>query len=94
MTHSTTLSIAYPWTRSPLIANAPMRLIALAPLAYAVSKAGGMGFLAAGTDVTDLKQQLQTVADLVAQAPIQEASSDTLPMYVFSESTFPLWTGS
>ena len=82
MTHPTLLSKAYPWTRSPFIANAPMRLIALAPLAYAVSKAGGMGFLAAGTDLTDLKRQLQIVADLVAQGPIQDASSDVLPIGV------------
>ena len=82
MTHHTSLSTAYPWTRSPLIANAPMRLITLAPLAYAVSKAGGMGFLAAGTDVTDLDRQLQIVADLVAQEPIQDASSDVLPIGV------------
>ncbi|KAJ9645314.1 hypothetical protein H2199_003320 [Coniosporium tulheliwenetii] len=41
----------YPWTQSPLIACAPMRLIALAPLAVEVSKAGGLGFIGAGNDL-------------------------------------------
>lgn len=76
------LSAAYPWTRSPLIANGPMRLIALAPLAFGVSQAGGLGFLAAGTDVTDLKRDLQAVADLVAQTPFPGSSSDSLPIGV------------
>ena len=59
-----------------------MRLIALAPLAVSVSQAGGIGFLAAGTDVTDLKRQLQTVADLVAQNPLPGSSPDCLPVGV------------
>ena len=59
-----------------------MRLIALAPLAFAVSQAGGMGFLAAGTDVSDLRSELQKVADLVAQNPIPGSSPDCLPIGV------------
>ena len=41
-----------------------------------------MGFLAAGTDVTDLKNESQTVADLVAQAPLARSRSDCLPIGV------------
>ena len=59
-----------------------MRLIALAPLAFAVSEAGGLGFLAGGTDVSDLRRQLQTVADLVAQSPFPGSSYDLLPIGV------------
>ena len=82
MTFSKHLNTAYPWTRSPLIANGPMRLIALAPLAFAVSQAGGLGFLAAGTDTTGLRKELQTVADLVAQEPFPGSSLDPLPIGV------------
>ena len=82
MAYPTPLNIAYPWTQSPLIVGAPMRLIALAPLAFAVSKAGGLGFLAAGTDVTDLKGQLQEVSDLLAQTPFPGSSLDPLPIGV------------
>ncbi|KAL9076741.1 MAG: hypothetical protein Q9161_000726 [Pseudevernia consocians] len=82
MIPTTSLRTSYTWTQSPLIASAPMRLIALAPLAFATSQAGGMGFLAAGTDVTDLKRELQVVASLVAQMPLQGSSSDFLPIGV------------
>ena len=82
MTSPTPLNKAYPWTQSPLIASAPMRLISLAPLAFAVSKAGGLGFLAAGTDVTNLKKELQEVADLLAQSPFPGSSPDPLPIGV------------
>lgn len=82
MTPILPLNAAYPWTRSPFIANGPMRLIALAPLAFSVSQAGGMGFLAAGTDVTDLKRQLQMVADLTAQTSLPGSNSDCLPIGV------------
>ena len=39
-------------------------------------------FLAAGTDVTDLKRQLQAVSDLVAQSPFPGSSLDLLPIGV------------
>lgn len=74
------LTNKYPWTRNPLIANAPMRLISLAPLAVAVSRAGGLGFLAAGTDLTTLNGHIQQAADLVSESPIQGTSSSTLPI--------------
>ena len=80
MPSPTPLNIAYPWTRNLLIANTPMSLIAVASLAFAVSRAGGFGFLAAGTDVTDLKRELQEVADLVAQEPLSGSSPDPLSM--------------
>ena len=84
MAAPTPLNIAYPWIRSPFIASAPMRLIALAPLAFAVSKAGGLGFLAAGTDVTDLKRELQAIADLVTQSSFPGSSSHPLPIGVWA----------
>ena len=76
------LSKSYPWTANPLIASAPMRLIALAPLAVAVSRAGGLGFIGAGTDVTDLEKYLQEAADLLKASPIKGAIGDTLPIGV------------
>ena len=76
------LTSAYPWTNSPLIVSAPMRLISLAPLAVAVSNAGGLGFLAAGTDVKDLKEQLQTAAKLLKNSPLKDTSPHLLPIGV------------
>lgn len=59
-----------------------MRLIALAPLAVAVSRAGGLGFIGAGTDVTDLEEYLREAADLLMESPIESATGDTLPIGV------------
>jgi len=59
-----------------------MRLITLAPLAVAVSRAGGLGFLAAGTDVSNLKSELQKAAELLAPEPIQGSETNILPIGV------------
>ena len=56
---ASTLLAHHPWTKHPLIISAPMRLIALAPLAVAVSQAGGLGFIGAGSDLNDLTNQLK-----------------------------------
>ena len=70
----------YPWAYRPLIASAPMRLIALAPLAVAVSRAGGVGFLAAGNDVKDLDTNLKEAVHLLEESPIPGAEAQTLPI--------------
>ncbi len=72
----------YPWTSSPLIVSAPLRLIALAPLAVAVSRAGGLGFIGAGTEVSDLDTYLREAADLLEESPVDGAKADTLPIGV------------
>ncbi|KAL9025220.1 MAG: hypothetical protein Q9196_005919 [Gyalolechia fulgens] len=72
----------YPWVKNPVIISAPMRLISLAPLAVAVSRAGGIGFIGAGTDVNDLEAHLQEASKLIEQEPIEGASTSTLPIGV------------
>ena len=59
-----------------------MRLIALAPLAVAVSRAGGIGFICAGTDVADSKQYLEEATDLLNREPIENTAKDILPVGV------------
>ena len=56
-----TLIDHYPWTNSPLIVSAPMRLISTAPLALSVSSSKGIGFLGVGTDVETLPALLKSV---------------------------------
>jgi len=55
------LQCDYPWTKSPLVACGPMRLIALSSLASEVSKAGGLGFIGAGSDASILASELEKV---------------------------------
>ena len=79
---SLALTDDYPWTQAPLIACAPMRLIALAPLAVAVSMAGGLGFIGAGEDLSELYKHIQHAKDLLDQSSIEGAVPNVLPIGV------------
>lgn len=68
MSPKPTLQTTYPWVEPPLVASAPMLNIALPPLALSVSSAGGLGFLAAGFDVSNLEDKLAHAARLLAQS--------------------------
>ncbi|KAK8216853.1 hypothetical protein M8818_001816 [Zalaria obscura] len=81
----------YPWTQAPLIAGAPMRLIAMAPLAVEVSRAGGLGFIGIGTDPTLLTPQLSHATRLLSANPIPSTPASILPIGLgFLLHTHPL----
>lgn len=86
MSPNSALQLAYPWTRTPLVASAPMLNIASAALAVAVSAAGGLGFLAGGFDVSTLGSNLEEAAQLIkkSDSTIQQrfASTGILPIGV------------
>ncbi|KAF2112485.1 oxidoreductase 2-nitropropane dioxygenase [Lophiotrema nucula] len=69
----------YPWIQTPLIVGAPMRLIALDEIAIEVSRAGGIGFLAAGTDISQTSAHLQKVKASFERQPIK-TRDDLLPI--------------
>jgi nitronate monooxygenase len=79
---SSTLAKDYPWTTTPLLVSAPMRLISGAPLAHAVSLAGGLGFLGAGggTDFARLPSLLSSTSSLLSQSPIPNTPEGILPV--------------
>ncbi|PLB36692.1 nitronate monooxygenase [Aspergillus candidus] len=79
MSSNPTLQTTYPWVTTPLIASAPMLNISLPALAISVSTAGGLGFLAAGFDVSNLEQKLSDAANLAAQptSPLNKHYADT-----------------
>ncbi|KAF2150156.1 inosine monophosphate dehydrogenase [Myriangium duriaei CBS 260.36] len=68
----------YPWIRGLLICCAPMRMIATAPLVAATTKAGGFGFLGAGSDTSTLESDIEKTQDLLSKETLPTASS-TLP---------------
>ncbi|KAF3041244.1 hypothetical protein E8E11_004974 [Didymella keratinophila] len=75
------LKTDYPWTQTPLVVGAPMRLIALADLAVAISKAGGIGFIGAGTDVSDLESYFESAGRLLQDLDLA-TTNGTLPVGV------------
>jgi len=67
--HRLKLESEYPWARQPLICSAPMRLIAGPQLAVAVSQAGGLGFIGAGSDLSNLHSDLSESSKLLQLSP-------------------------
>lgn len=84
-----TLQYHYPWTARPLIASAPMRLISLSHLALAVSSAGGLGFIGAGSDCTHLHQYLLETQQQLPHHPSLAQNPAVLPVGI----GFLLWAG-
>jgi nitronate monooxygenase len=71
------MSAEYPWTKSPLIASAPMAKVAMPKLAVAVSKAGGLGFIAAGYSSDKLEDLLEEAEKLLLQESMPEMKMKT-----------------
>ncbi|KAL3428281.1 2-nitropropane dioxygenase [Phlyctema vagabunda] len=80
----------YPWTTTPLISSAPMRLISTTPLALAVSQASGLGFLGIGTDSSVLSDLLASTASALSNSPISNVPEGILPIGV----GFIIWGAS
>ena len=59
-----------------------MRLIATSPLANAVSRAGGIGFLGIGTDVSTFSSLLNESIAAFQASPIAHSPKEVLPMGV------------
>ena len=72
----------YPWTEGPLVCCAPMRRIAHAPLAVAVSMAGGFGFFGAGEDTSTLGAHLSQAKQLLSSGPPLTTVGGVLPIGV------------
>ncbi|OJD31130.1 2-nitropropane dioxygenase [Diplodia corticola] len=78
MNLSAAFRTGYPWAQAPLIVSAPMRLIALAPLAVQVSRAGGLGFIAAGSDTSILEPNLREAHQQLTADPIPGSDPRTV----------------
>jgi nitronate monooxygenase len=90
----TSLQRDYPWSKAPLIANGPMRLIALPALAIEVSNAGGLGFLGVGSDASQLGEFLKESRALQEKSTTLSkfangSDADILPVGI----GFLLWAG-
>ncbi|PWY72986.1 inosine monophosphate dehydrogenase [Aspergillus heteromorphus CBS 117.55] len=91
------LALAYPWTTTPLIISAPMRVMAGPALAVAVSSAGGLGFLGPNTKTDNMASDLEEASALLSTlrstpniALPPSTTSTTLPIGI----GFQLWSDS
>ncbi|KAH6853093.1 hypothetical protein B0I37DRAFT_285 [Chaetomium sp. MPI-CAGE-AT-0009] len=83
------LTTAYPWTATPLIVGAPMRVMSGPELAVAVSCAGGFGFIGPGERPESTAADLETAKALIASSGIPQHGA-TLPVGV----GFQIWNGN
>ncbi|KAL4886853.1 hypothetical protein BJY04DRAFT_176709 [Aspergillus karnatakaensis] len=83
----------YPWCITPMIISAPMRDVAGADLATAVSAAGGLGFIAGGDDVSTLEAKLIRAQSLVAQYNARQTSPDDNRLVLNEGQTLPVGVG-
>ncbi|TKA71875.1 hypothetical protein B0A55_06339 [Friedmanniomyces simplex] len=79
----------YPWTKYPLVACGPMRLIALSKIAVEVSKAGGLGFIGVGSDASIMEAELDKAKQQASQTATLQDQNEILPVGV----GFLLWAG-
>lgn len=87
-------SDVFPWTTSPFIVAAPMRVMSGPHLALAASRVGGLGFIGPGAKPEDTATDLVTVRELLSKpsATILPTSFQTgkrLPVGI----GFQLWNG-
>ncbi|KAK7542769.1 uncharacterized protein J3D65DRAFT_614891 [Phyllosticta citribraziliensis] len=75
MAFAARLKAAYPWILTPLVVGAPMRLIATVPLTIEISRAGGFGFLGAGSDTSTLDSDLENIHAHFTERPLPNAPS-------------------
>ncbi|KAH8696428.1 hypothetical protein BGW36DRAFT_462296 [Talaromyces proteolyticus] len=81
----------YPWTAHPLVVSAPMARVAKPPLAVAVSKAQGLGFIAAGYTSDNLDDLLEEATNLLSDRKIIHSNDfSVLPVGV----GFITWSAS
>ncbi|OJJ77442.1 hypothetical protein ASPBRDRAFT_112425 [Aspergillus brasiliensis CBS 101740] len=91
------ISTDYPWVSSPLIVSAPMAKVAMPKLAVAVSKAGGLGFIAAGYHSDHLEDLLEEAEDLLQEGqtdtPVEETANG-VPKFLPVGVGFITWSAS
>ncbi|KAK3693284.1 hypothetical protein B0T22DRAFT_449517 [Podospora appendiculata] len=87
LSHKNRLAATYPWTYSPLIISAPMRVISGPDLAVSVSLSGGIGFIGPGLTPES------TALDLAAAKSLLPSTNNNHPFLPIGVG-FQLWNGS
>ncbi|RMY94939.1 hypothetical protein D0862_08857 [Hortaea werneckii] len=90
---ASTLPKLYPWVKMPLVVSAPMLGAATPGLAVAVSRAGGIGFIAGGTTFEHLDDSLRQVSSSLSQRAASPKMMTTTSAGGDGGSTLPIGVG-
>ncbi|EPE02680.1 2-nitropropane dioxygenase precursor [Ophiostoma piceae UAMH 11346] len=86
--HRRRLADLFPWTKSPLVVGAPMRVFSGPAMAVAIARAGGLGFIGPGEKPESTAADLAAAVDLLKTAPVPTKVS-LLPV----GAGFQVWNG-
>ena len=87
------LAATYPWTTTPLIVGAPMRVMSGPHLAVAVSSAGGLGFIGPGEKPESTSIDLAAAKELLRQEDSKSAASKARNGLMPVGVGFQTWNG-
>ncbi|CAK7212508.1 hypothetical protein SCUCBS95973_001486 [Sporothrix curviconia] len=95
--HRARLAALFPWTKTPLVVGAPMRVFSGPAMAVAIARAGGLGFIGPGETAATSEVDLAEARRLLADQPLQlghravgEQLDELLPVGI----GFQVWNGS
>ncbi|KJR85076.1 nitronate monooxygenase [Sporothrix schenckii 1099-18] len=92
--HRKRLAELFPWTTSPLLIGAPMRVFSGPAMAVAVSRAGGLGFIGPGTTPEASSTDLAEATKLLKETPLKAAAATTpTPSLLPIGVGFQVWNG-
>jgi nitronate monooxygenase len=87
------LAESYPWTTTPLIISAPMRVMSGPQLAVAVTLAGGIGFIGPGLKPEDTAADLAAAKSLLTTTTTTTGTTPHLPQALTQHNLLPLGVG-
>jgi nitronate monooxygenase len=88
------LAESYPWTTTPLIISAPMRVMSGPQLAVAVTLAGGIGFIGPGLKPEDTAADLAAAKSLLTTTtPTPTGTTPQLTQALTQNNLLPLGVG-
>ncbi|CAK7268732.1 hypothetical protein SEPCBS57363_003239 [Sporothrix epigloea] len=94
--HRTRFATLFPWTKTPLLVGAPMRVFSGPEMAVAIYHAGGLGFIGPGVTASVSKVDLATASSLLADAQVartlenHKSMAHLLPVGI----GFQVWNGN
>ncbi|KAL1893920.1 hypothetical protein Sste5346_006060 [Sporothrix stenoceras] len=98
--HRARLAELFPWTTSPLLIGAPMRVFSGPAMAVAIARAGGLGFIGPGESPESSTKDLADAKSLLAAKPLAQASktpsssSSAAPTLLPIGVGFQVWNGN
>ncbi|CAK7231012.1 hypothetical protein SEUCBS140593_007782 [Sporothrix eucalyptigena] len=91
--HRTRLADLFPWTKSPLVIGAPMRVFSGPAMAVAIARAGGLGFIGPGETAATSAVDLAEAGKLLNEKPLPTSVAGKASLSASSAGLLPVGVG-